>query len=162
MWKKIVFVFLASVLSGCTGTTDINGSIAHHPGAKKGSENTYFIDFNGHEIVKLAPGARFSAGRKDATRGVANKNGETGVFVVKGDLKDKDYQVIPTYRDYIYGASYALKDDKGEPSPFTKYTIISQCDQKDRYTSVSDARGNTVLFTTEKPCDILIEFPDAL
>lgn len=160
--RKIFGIVMAfAALSGCKGTTEVNGSLAQGSGVKKDFTSTYFIDFEGHEIVKLAPGAKFSLGRKDAARGITDKNGETGVFVVKGEIQSKDYRLVRTYRDYIYGASYTLKDENGKPGSFFAYTIVNQCDKSDRFTGVSDAQGNTVLFTTAEPCDLVIEFPYA-
>lgn len=149
--KCFYLVFALLFLSGCTSSVNIH---------KEWSEIKYYrIDFSGHEIKKLPPGARLVKEQKDVAIGVLDSNGYTGEFVVSGHVTENDYTVEPMWHFYDYSEGFTTTSYDGKVKPFVTYKITNKCQPEDTYTGVSDNQGRTILFATEKPCELEITFP---
>lgn len=75
-------------------------------------------------------------------------------FLVEGDVRYGDYDLIPVHHNYRYGETFRLMTKEGKLRDFIRYKIINLCDPDDTYTGMTGANGLTVRFTTEKPCDV--------
>ncbi len=149
--KCLYLIAALLFLSGCTSSVNVH---KEWRGIKY-----YRIDFSGHEIKKLPQGARLVKGKKDVAIGVLDSNGNTGEFVVSGQVTDNDYIVEPMWHFYDYSGRFTTTSRDGKVNPFITYKIINQCQPDDTYTGVSDSQGKTILFATEKPCELKITFP---
>ncbi len=149
---KYFFLIIALLfLSGCTSSVNVH---------TKWSELKYYrIDFSGHEIKKLPQGARLVKEQKDVAIGVLNSNGDTGEFVVSGHVTENDYTVEPMWHFHDYSEGFTTTAYDGKVKPFVTYKITNKCQPKDTYTGVSNNQGRTILFATEKPCELEITFP---
>ncbi|HDS3817214.1 hypothetical protein [Morganella morganii] len=75
-------------------------------------------------------------------------------FLVEGDIRYGDYDLIPVHHNYRYGETFRLMTNEGKLRDYIRYKIINLCDPDDTYTGMTGANGLTVRFTTEKPCDV--------
>lgn len=149
--KRFYLFFILLFLSGCTSTVNVH---------KEWRDDKYYrIDFSGHEIKKMPPGARLVKGQKDIAIGVLDKNGDIGEFVVSGHVTANDYTVEPMWHFYDYSENFITTSYDGKVMPFVTYKITNKCQPDDTYTGISDRQGKTILFATEKPCELEITFP---
>lgn len=149
--KCLYFAFALLFLSGCTSSVNVH---------KEWRELKYYrIDFSGHEIKKLPQGSRLVKDKKDVAIGVLDSNGDTGEFVVSGHVTENDYIVEPMWHFYDYSEGFTTISHDGKVKPFITYKITNKCQPEDTYTGVSDNQGRTILFATEKPCELEITFP---
>lgn len=149
--KCLYLIAALLILSGCTSSVNVH---------KEWRDIKYYrIDFSGHEIKKLAQGARLVKEQKDVAIGVLDSNGYTGEFVVSGHITENDYMVEPMWHFYDYSEGFTTTSRDGKVKPFVTYKITNKCQPNDTYTGVSDSQGRTILFATEKPCELKITFP---
>lgn len=152
--KCLYLIAALLFLSGCTSSVNVH---------KEWHNIKYYrIDFSGHEIKKLPQGARLVKEQKDVAIGIVDSNGNTGEFVVSGHVTDNDYIVEPMWNFYDYSGIFTITSRDGKVKPFINYKIINKCQPDDTYTGISDSQGKTILFSTEKPCELKITFPDEI
>ncbi len=146
--KYFYFIFIL-FLSGCESSVNIH---KEWYGVKY-----YRIEFHDREIRHLPPEARLVKGQKNIAIGVLNGNRDTGPFVVSGYVTGDDYTIEPMWHFYDYAQSFMTLSHDGKIKPFVAYKITNRCQPDDIYTGISDKHGRTILFSTEKPCDLDVE-----
>ena len=147
----VFFIFALLLLSGCDSSVNIHKEWL---GIKY-----YRIDFSGHEIKKLPQGARRVKEQRDVAIGILDGNGDTGEFIVSGRVTEKDYVIEPMNHLYDYSEGFITTSRDGKVKPFITYKMTNKCQPDDTYSGVSDSQGRTILFATEKPCEVEITFP---
>ncbi|MDX5626945.1 MULTISPECIES: hypothetical protein [unclassified Brenneria] len=157
--KKIICL-LVVLISGCTSSFDLTKKDIEDKGFYVDT-GYYRIDFNGHEIIKIPPGAHIVQGTKDQAVGAIGVNDKIGLFVVKGDISLNDVVLLPQVNGYDYVERFTVGDPDGNPLPLVRYLLTNECDGK-TYEGLSNKHGETVAFSTEKPCELSISFPDSI
>ncbi|KAA9001795.1 hypothetical protein FJU30_05760 [Affinibrenneria salicis] len=157
---RIILLFFIVMLCGCTSTFDITKKDIMDKGSY--AETGYYrIDFKGHEIIKMPPDAHIVIGTKDQAVGTVGEENKIGQFVVSGLISKEKINLFSQVNGYDYIEKFIIDDKDGHAQPLVRYMIENSCNGQ-TYEGVSDKHGQTVVMSTEKPCEISISFPDAI
>ncbi|CAK7061798.1 hypothetical protein [Morganella morganii] len=112
------------------------------------------VDFKGRKVLEKPD--EFSVYNDNKSMLIAAYTGYpfSTHFLVEGDIRYGDYDLIPVHHNYRYGETFRLMTNEGKLRDYIRYKIINLCDPDDTYTGMTGANGLTVRFTTEKPCDV--------
>ncbi|MBC3996660.1 hypothetical protein H8R20_13840 [Morganella morganii] len=112
------------------------------------------VDFKGRKVLEKPD--EFSVYNDNKSMLIAAYTGYpfSTHFLVEGDVRYGDYDLIPVHNNYRYGETFRLMTNEGKLRDYIRYKIINLCDPDDTYTGMTGANGLTVRFTTEKPCDV--------
>ncbi|MGJ7251338.1 hypothetical protein [Morganella morganii] len=112
------------------------------------------VDFKGRKVLEKPD--EFSVYNDNKSMLIAAYTGYpfSTHFLVEGDVRYGDYDLIPVHHNYRYGETFRLMTNEGKLRDYIRYKIINLCDPDDTYTGMTGANGLTVRFTTEKPCDV--------
>ncbi|RUT66617.1 hypothetical protein CKG00_09640 [Morganella morganii] len=118
------------------------------------SADYILVDFKGRKVLEKPD--EFSVYNDNKSMLIAKYTGYpfSSHFLVEGNVRYGDYDLIPVHHNYRYGETFRLLRKNGELNSLTKYKIVNLCDPDDIYTGVTGIKGLTVRFTTEKPCDV--------
>ncbi|MEQ4915054.1 hypothetical protein [Morganella morganii] len=112
------------------------------------------VDFKGRKVLEKPD--EFSVYNDNKSMLIAAYTGHpfSTHFLVEGNVRYGDYDLIPVHHNYRYGETFRLMTNEGKLRDYIRYKIINRCDPDDTYTGMTGANGLTVRFTTEKPCDV--------
>lgn len=112
------------------------------------------VDFKGRKVLEKPD--EFSVYNDNKSMLIAAYTGYpfSTHFLVEGDVRYGDYDLIPVHNNYRYGETFRLMTNEGKLRDYIRYKIINLCDPDDTYTGMTGTNGLTVRFTTEKPCDV--------
>lgn len=150
----VTWVLLFPVISQAeTKTTKVY--VSEVDDVQYGSTAGYIlVDFKGRKVLEKPD--EFSIYNDNKSMLIAAYTGHpfSTHFLVEGDVRYGDYDLIPVHHNYRYGETFRLMTNEGKLRDFIRYKIINLCDPDDTYTGMTGANGLTVRFTTEKPCDV--------
>lgn len=112
------------------------------------------VDFKGRKVLEKPDEFSMYNDNKSMFIAEYTRYSFSSHFLVEGDVRYGDYDLIPVHNNYRYGETFRLMSKEGQPQDFVRYKIINLCDPDDTYTGMTGANGLTVRFTTEKPCDV--------
>ncbi|EMD6373282.1 hypothetical protein VRQ87_003187 [Morganella morganii] len=150
----VTWVLLFPVISQAeTKTTKVY--VSEVDDVQYGSTAGYIlVDFKGRKVLEKPD--EFSVYNDNKSMLIAAYTGHpfSTHFLVEGDVRYGDYDLIPVHHNYRYGETFRLMTNEGKLRDYIRYKIINLCDPDDTYTGMTGANGLTVRFTTEKPCDV--------